>query len=638
VSAPARVPRNLLSATSNPTGPNLIAGDMYFYSTGNAIRIYNGSQWVELVNAYGTQTIGGHKTFNNAPVMPAAAIEEASIRIPHGSAPGSPNDGDIWTTTAGIYIRVNGSTVGPLISAASLPSLSGYVTKSGTNTISATNTFDGPNYFTGYPLISSNVTTGSYNLNISKGSSTTTYSIVVNNDGLELDVFRVDWNGVVDASSTVKAGASTTSASSFRAPHGTAPSSPTDGDIWTTTAGLYVRINGSTVGPLSSGGSLTYATTSELANVTAAAEDAGASTTVARGDHKHDISVATAIALTGSAGTGSSSSVARADHQHGTSGLVLTTTNQTIGGAKTFQTSGATAVTIDQNSSDAGPYFQVRNSSAASILSATLTGGSADVSVGGTLAGLLNVHSTAGYVNLRASDATGGGQVKDSPTLYFNAQYWSGSATTDSPVSVRAVQQAAAANSTDLQLSGARQVHFYQSPLKLTGPTGATTVTRWVGGTSGSAPASGTWTVGDWVVTTDGKIYVCTSAGTPGTWVPVGTAMPLIFSVNGYLGVATGIARLGVEADYTILGVRARVYTSPTGSSILVDVNKNGTTIFTTQGNRPSIAASGNASSYVTNMNVTSLSAGDYLSVDVDQVGSTNAGSHMTVVVWVIPA
>jgi hypothetical protein len=45
--------------------------------------------------------------------------------------------------------------------------------------------------------------------------------------------------------------ATTTSRASFRAPHGTAPSAPTDGDIWTTTAGLYVRINGATVGPLS---------------------------------------------------------------------------------------------------------------------------------------------------------------------------------------------------------------------------------------------------------------------------------------------------------------------------------------------------------------------------------------------------
>lgn len=39
----------------------------------------------------------------------------------------------------------------------------------------------------------------------------------------------------------------TAASAGFRLPHGTAPSSPTDGDVWTTTAGLYVRINGATV-------------------------------------------------------------------------------------------------------------------------------------------------------------------------------------------------------------------------------------------------------------------------------------------------------------------------------------------------------------------------------------------------------
>lgn len=45
--------------------------------------------------------------------------------------------------------------------------------------------------------------------------------------------------------------AGTTAISSLRVPHGSAPTSPVNGDIWTTTAGLYVRVNGATVGPLS---------------------------------------------------------------------------------------------------------------------------------------------------------------------------------------------------------------------------------------------------------------------------------------------------------------------------------------------------------------------------------------------------
>lgn len=53
------------------------------------------------------------------------------------------------------------------------------------------------------------------------------------------------------ASTAIITPASTTAISSMRVPHGAAPTSPVDGDIWTTTAGLYVRINGVTVGPLS---------------------------------------------------------------------------------------------------------------------------------------------------------------------------------------------------------------------------------------------------------------------------------------------------------------------------------------------------------------------------------------------------
>lgn len=55
--------------------------------------------------------------------------------------------------------------------------------------------------------------------------------------------------------------------------------------------------------------------------------------------------------------------------------------------------------------------------------------------------------------------------------------------------------------------------------------TGATQPARLVGATLTGAPASGTHAVGDVVVTHDGNIWVCTTAGTPGTWtrVPSGT-------------------------------------------------------------------------------------------------------------------
>lgn len=59
---------------------------------------------------------------------------------------------------------------------------------------------------------------------------------------------------VVNISGRTTIAASSTGNANFNLPHGTAPTSPVNGDIWSTTAGLFARINGSTVGPYSTGG------------------------------------------------------------------------------------------------------------------------------------------------------------------------------------------------------------------------------------------------------------------------------------------------------------------------------------------------------------------------------------------------
>ena len=64
----------------------------------------------------------------------------------------------------------------------------------------------------------------------------------------------LNFSGQFSPVGTIIAPAAENTLASIRLPHGTAPTSPTNGDMWTTTAGLYVRINGGTVGPLGSGG------------------------------------------------------------------------------------------------------------------------------------------------------------------------------------------------------------------------------------------------------------------------------------------------------------------------------------------------------------------------------------------------
>jgi hypothetical protein len=111
-----------------------------------------------------------------------------------------------------------------------------------------------------------------------------------------------------------------------------------------------------------------------------------------------------------------------------------------------------------------------------------------------------------------------------------------------------------------------------------------------------------------------------------------------IFSSTGSIAVETGVHRLynNRSTAWTIGGVRASVGTAPTGSSIIIDIKINGTTIFTTQSNRPAIAVGTFSSSYVTNMDVTSVPAGSYITVDVAQVGSAISGSDLTVQVEVL--
>lgn len=80
----------------------------------------------------------------------------------------------------------------------------------------------------------------------------------------------------------------------------------------------------------------------------------------------------------------------------------------------------------------------------------------------------------------------------------------------------------------------------------------------------------------------------------------------------------------------TIVKVKVVVKTAPTGASLIVDVNKAGTTIFTTQANRPEIAI-GETQADSGTPDVTALAEGDKVTIDIDQVGSTIAGADLTV-------
>jgi hypothetical protein len=111
----------------------------------------------------------GPTTFTGKVNTAASTGSSAGLRIPHAvAAPSSPVDGDIWTTTTGLFYRINGATVSPATLAGG------------------------------------------------------TYTGLVNT------------------------AASTTASAGLRIQHGVAPTSPVNGDIWTTTAGLFARLSSTT--------------------------------------------------------------------------------------------------------------------------------------------------------------------------------------------------------------------------------------------------------------------------------------------------------------------------------------------------------------------------------------------------------
>lgn len=126
-------------------------------------------------------------------------------------------------------------------------------------------------------------------------------------------------------------------------------------------------------------------------------------------------------------------------------------------------------------------------------------------------------------------------------------------------------------------------------------------------------------------------LYTLDSSGTETGPLGTGTVVKtLIFYVAGTLSVASSPMRIHAPEAMTVTNITAAVGTAPTGASLIVDVNLGGTTIFTTQGNRPTIT-SGNTEDLSSTPDVTSIAQNDVLTVDIDQVGSTVAGADLVV-------
>ena len=116
------------------------------------------------------------------------------------------------------------------------------------------------------------------------------------------------------------------------------------------------------------------------------------------------------------------------------------------------------------------------------------------------------------------------------------------------------------------------------------------------------------------------------AAGDPAAYIE-----PMDFSRAGELSIMVGNIERPISGGvFSFASITARVSTAPTGAAIILDVLKNGTSIFETVGDRPTIPI-GQKIATVGSWGNTTVTDGDYVTVDILQVGSTTAGSDLVV-------
>ncbi len=97
----ASAPLNIGDGSTTPTTP--VNGDLW--TNGGYIRYRSGGAGYALAPLSIANSWTAKQTF----ATPTASIP--SINLPHGVAPATPANGDVWSTTSGLFMRVNAATV-----------------------------------------------------------------------------------------------------------------------------------------------------------------------------------------------------------------------------------------------------------------------------------------------------------------------------------------------------------------------------------------------------------------------------------------------------------------------------------------------------------------------------------------------
>jgi len=242
------------------------------YITSSALTGYATESWVTSQGYLTSSNLTPYAllsgaSFTGEVVTPASTTSSAGFMLTPGVAPTTPVNGEFWATTTDLQVRLNGTT----------------------ETLAEQSWVTGQGYIT--------------------SSALTPYAPLAG----------ATFTGLVN---TV---ASTTTTAGFRIPHGTAPTAPVNGDIWTTTTDLLVRLNGTTRTMVNVDGTQTISGSKTFSNVTLTFGNSTAASTV---------NIATGATISASTKT----------VNIGTSGVAGSTTNITIG-----STTGTSTTTLQGN-------------------------------------------------------------------------------------------------------------------------------------------------------------------------------------------------------------------------------------------------------------------------------------------------
>jgi hypothetical protein len=143
---------------------------------------------------------------------------------------------------------------------------------------------------------------------------------------------------------------------------------------------------------------------------------------------------------------------------------------------------------------------------------------------------------------------------------------------------------------------------------------------------------------------TNSNMAVDFSAGTKKVWIDASAyalnqyPMPITFILAQGVPAVTGtnLTNISIAATNGVINkcwIAAK--TGPTDADLICDINLNGTSIWNSnQGNRITIP-DGSTTGTQTNFDTTVVSAGDQLTIDIDQIGATIAGQDITVVLLI---